>query len=133
MMVCLDTNIVIYYVGRNPAWAGKVDARLRAIVAAGDSLAVSDAARLECLVGPFQSGDASALADYLKFFSAASLQTLPVTAAVWQRAAQIRATYKLQPLDSVHLASAVEHGCGLFLSNDSQLKKCRDITVEILS
>lgn len=61
MIVCLDANIVIYHVERNPIWEPKVTARLKAAAAAGDSLAVSQAALLECLVGPLRSGYSGAL------------------------------------------------------------------------
>ncbi len=36
-------------------------------------------------------------------------------------------------MDSLHLASAVEYGCTLFLTSDAQLKRFPDILVEILS
>ena len=52
MIVCLDANIVIYLVERNPLWVPKVSARIAALRSAGDEIAVCDAARLECLVGP---------------------------------------------------------------------------------
>ena len=133
MIVCLDSNIVICGVERDPAWKAKVEARIKAILAAGDTLAFSDAVRLECLVGPLQSGDASVLADYRKFFDSPALQALAVTSLVWERAAQIRAVFKLQPLDSIQLASAIEHGCGLFLTNDAHLAHCTAITVEVLT
>ena len=94
---------------------------------------MSDVARLECLVGPFQSGEASVLADYRKFFGLPGIQMLPVTPVIWERAAQVRAAYKFQGLDSIHLAAAIEHGCGLFLTNDAPLKRCSDITVEVLT
>jgi uncharacterized protein len=58
---------------------------------------------------------------------------LPVTSAVWERAASVAATYKLKPLDAVHLGAAIEHGCGLFLTNDVQLARCTDIPVEVLT
>ncbi len=51
MIVCLDSNILIYYVERHPVWAPKVDGRFKILAAAGDMLTASDAARLECLVG----------------------------------------------------------------------------------
>lgn len=35
--------------------------------------------------------------------------------------------------DALHLAAAIEHGCGLFLTNDAKLANCTDITVEVLS
>lgn len=133
MIVCLDANIVIYYVERHPIWEPKVTARLGAFAASGDTVAVSDVARLECLVGPLQSGDAAVFADYQKFFGSPDIQMLPVTAGIWERAAQIRAGFHLQPLDSTHLASAIEHGCGLFLTNDALLRRCTVITVEVLT
>ena len=36
-------------------------------------------------------------------------------------------------LDSVHLAAAIEHGCGLFLTADAQLARCTAISVEVLT
>jgi predicted nucleic acid-binding protein len=53
--------------------------------------------------------------------------------AVWERAARLGATFNLKPLDSLHLATAIEHGCGLFLTNDTQLTRCTDIPVEVLT
>ncbi len=57
MRACLDTNVIIYLVERNPAWYPRVAARLAALRTAGDEIAVSDVARLECLVGPLMSRD----------------------------------------------------------------------------
>jgi predicted nucleic acid-binding protein len=133
VIVCLDANIVIYYVEGNPIWQPKVNARLKAIADAGSSLAVCEAAILECLVGPLQSGSTSVIADYQTFFSSLAIQMLPVTAAVWQSAAQLRAVFKLHPLDSIHLASAAEHGCGLFLTSDARLARCASIPVDVLT
>ncbi len=121
MIVFLDSNVVIYYIECDPYWGPKVEDRLRKIAANNDMLATSDAVRLETLIGPFQSGDTAVLADYQKFFNSSGIQMLPVTAAVWEQAARIRAGLKLPVLDSIHLATAIEHGCGLFLTNDLQL------------
>ena len=56
-------------------------------------------------------------------------------AAVCERAARIRAASRfcLKAPDCLHLAAAIEHGCGSFLTNDRQLTLCTDIVVEILS
>jgi predicted nucleic acid-binding protein len=133
MIVFLDSNVVIYYIESDPYWGPKVEARLRKIAADKDMLATSDAVRLETLIGPFQSGDTAVLADYQKFFNSTGVQMLPVTGAVWEHhAARIRAVYKLQVLDSIHLATAIEHGCGLFLTNDLHLANFESIKVEVL-
>jgi hypothetical protein len=67
VIVCLDANIISYYVERSPFWEPKVTARLASVAASRDTVAVSEAALLECLVGPIQSGDTSILADYQRF------------------------------------------------------------------
>jgi predicted nucleic acid-binding protein len=133
MIVCLDTNLVIYLVEANPVWTPKATTRLATLRDAGDTVAVSDAARLECLVKPLATGNAADAASYQSFFAIPQVQMLAVTAAVWERAARLGATFNLKPLDSVHLATAIEHGCGLFLTNDAHLARCTDIAVEVLT
>ena len=56
-----------------------------------------------------------------------------MTTATWDHAARIGADFRLEALDSVHLATAIEHGCDLFLTHDAQLARCTAITVEVLS
>jgi predicted nucleic acid-binding protein len=112
----------------------KVISRLASAKAAGDSIAVCDLARAECLVAPYKNGDAAVLADYQRFFSSATVKMLPLTPAVYERAAMIRvaALMKIKLPDALHLAAATEHGCGLFLTNDALLSRCSSISVEVL-
>lgn len=69
MRVYLDTNCVIYLVENHPAWCPKVTARVTAMRAAGDELAVGDLSRAECLVAPFKNRDAGLEARYRTFFN----------------------------------------------------------------
>ncbi|APW61881.1 type II toxin-antitoxin system VapC family toxin [Paludisphaera borealis] len=75
------------------------------------------------------------LADYQRFFSSSAVEMLPMTAAVCERAAEIRvaSALKIKLPDALHLAAALEHGCGLFLTNDGPLAGCAAITVEVLT
>lgn len=132
-MVFLDANPVIYHVEQPAAWGPKASARITALVAAGEQLAVTDLVRMECLVGPLKKGDAKLVNDFGTFFHSPDVRVLPITAAVIDRAATIRATHGFKPLDALHLAAAVEHGCTLFLTNDGGLKAFPDIPVEVLS
>lgn len=133
MIVALDANIVIYLVEANPTFAPIAAARLAVLRAAGDEIAFCDAGRLECLLKPLASGNATDIATNRAFFNSPAVSMLPVTASVWERAAQIGATFRLKPLDCVHLAAAVEHGCGSFLTNDAQLARFTSIPVEVLT
>ena len=132
-MVFLDANPVIYYVEQPVIWGPKATARITAFVAAGEPLAISDLVRMECLVGPLKKGDAKLSNDFRTFFISPDVRVLAITAAITDRAAMIRATHGFKPLDALHLAAAVEHGCGVFLTNDAGLKSFSDIVVEILT
>lgn len=133
MIVYLDTNIVIYFVEKHATYGPKVAARLAAAYAAKDTLALSDLTRMECLVGPLQSGKQLLLAKFNAFFQLPTVTVLSMSAAVFDRAARVRALWRFSALDALHLAAAVEHGCGLFLTNDARLARFPDIPVEILT
>ncbi|MHB1426258.1 MAG: hypothetical protein ACYC3I_24090 [Gemmataceae bacterium] len=60
MILFLDTNIVIYVVEGNPAFAPKAVLRLAAAQSAGDSFTISDLTRMECLVGPLKTNNTAA-------------------------------------------------------------------------
>jgi predicted nucleic acid-binding protein len=96
-------------------------------------VAFCDAGRLECLTKPFALGNVTDIVTYQSFFNSPQVKMLPVTATIWERAAEIGAKFRLKPLDSVHLAAAIEHNCSTFLTNDIQLARCPEILVEILS
>lgn len=135
MIVCLDANCVIYLVEADATWGPKITAKLAVLRAAGHEIAVSDLGRTECLAVPFASGDAAIIADYQTFFASPAIRVLPLTAAVCERAARLRAAsrFRLKVPDCLHLAAAIEHGCGSFLTNDRQLIICTDIFVEVLT
>lgn len=134
MIACLDANCVIYLIENNPVWGLKVIARVGTLRLEGHTIAVADLARAECLAKPLQQGNAPILADYSAFFADPDVQMLPMTAAVCERAARLRVAshFRLSLADCLHLACAIEHGCGLFLTNDTQLTRCTDIAVEVL-
>ena len=132
MIVCLDSNIVVYLIETDPTWTPKAAARMGALRAAGDEVAVCDAARLECLIGPMASGAKGVEAHYRAFFADPLVRLLPVSSATWEQAAQLGATFNFKPMDSLHLATAIEHGCGLFLTADGRLGRCTAIAVEVL-
>ena len=93
----------------------------------------SHLARLECRVKPLRDGDAALLATYDAFFTRARLVVFDLTAAVLDRATELRARHGFKTPDAIHLASAIEAGADAFLTGDAGLAKCPGITVEVLS
>jgi uncharacterized protein len=132
MIVYLDTNIVIYSVEGTAGFGPRAMKRLAAAQTSGDELMASDLTRMECLVGPLKKGSAVLEAAFRTFFTAPGLKVVPITAAVCDRAAVIRAKFGFKPMDALHLAAAVEHGANLFLTNDARLSSFVGLTVEVL-
>jgi len=132
MLVYLDTVICIYAVEGAPSFQARARARLAAMQAAGDQPAISDLSWLECRVKPIRIADAAALADMEAFLTGSDVVRVPIPTAVYERACRIRAVHNYKLADALHLAAAVESGCGLFLTNDHRLSGFLDITVEVL-
>jgi predicted nucleic acid-binding protein len=133
MLVYLDTAIVIYFVEQVPQFFPLVQQRLNDLHNAGDQPALSDLTELECLVQPLRQNNAVVEADFETFFALANIVHVPLTSAVYRRAARIRAVHRFQLADSLHLAAAIEGGCGLFLTNDHRLRVFPDIPIEVLT
>jgi predicted nucleic acid-binding protein len=138
MLIYLDTCIFIYWVKGPAPFATRVRAHLATLQVAGHRFAISELSRLECLVKPLGRGDGALLLDYERLFLAPNMTFVPLTAPVYERAANIRGAHaypsgkRYSVQDALHLAAAVQAGCGSFLTNDHRLAGFPDITVDVL-
>lgn len=132
MLIYVDSVILIYFLDTVGPFNVRAVARMSALQAANDFAVFSDLTRLECRVKPLKIGATTALADFDSFFGRPDVRLAPITAAVFDRAAFVRATYNFKLGDSLHLAAAVEARCDLFLTNDVRLSAFTDIPIEVL-
>ena len=129
MRVYLDSAPVIYAVERVSGYVAEVDA----ILSAADVVQVaSDLTRLECRVKPIRDSDRDLLADYDEYFGRTVSEIVALSRVVVDRATEIRASYGFRTPDAIHLASALESNCDLFLTNDHRLDRFPDIAVQIV-
>lgn len=132
MLIYLDANIVIYFVENPAVFGSKAQARLQAINIS-DGIAASELTRTECCNYPLRMINFPLLRLYDGFFSRPDVQILPITANAFRRATMIQAAYDFGTVDAIHLATAVENGCDIFLTNDGRLSRCTDLTIEVLA
>jgi predicted nucleic acid-binding protein len=104
MRVFLDSVIIIYYLDHTGNFQARAANRLSACHAAGDEVVINDLVRMECRVDPIRKGDHLRLARFDGFFSHPDVQVVPITPAVFDRAAQIRATHGYKTIDAINLA-----------------------------
>ncbi len=132
MLIYCDSVIVIYLLDTIGPFQARAQARIAALRAAGDRIAGSDLVRLECRVKPLRNGDTTCLNQFDGIFALPDVSVVPLTTAVYDRATLLRATRNFKLGDAIHLAAAIEGGCGLFLTNDARLSRCSEISVEVL-
>jgi len=88
----------------------------------------------ELLVKPFKDNNQQLVELYEEFlFQTPGIAVKALSKKIAKQAAQYRADYNLKTPDAIQLATAVQHGCKLFLTNDHQLKRVTDIRVITLT
>jgi predicted nucleic acid-binding protein len=131
-LIYIDANVVIRLVEGNAAARAPLAARLVSSLGVSGSMATSRLSRLECRSKPMQTGDVTTLAQFDLFFAGMELVLFEISAAVIERATDLRAKYNLRSPDAIHYATAVEIGATVFLTGDRAFFRCSEVPVEIL-
>ena len=131
MNLYLDTAIVVYLVEQPVPFGAQACAKIAALQPT--ALTVSELVRLEVLVVPRRNNDLAREQEFHDFFRQNALPLRPLDRAVMDTAINLRAKYRtLKTPDAIHLATAIEAQCDLFVSNDAKLRQVSEIPVEIL-
>lgn len=135
--LALDTAPLIYYIEKDANYFDSMKKIMRYISRSTHITAYASVMTLkEVLVKPLTSGDTALAEEYESILTDNDqLQLMEVTPAIARKAAELRAIYKkgLKPLDAVHVATAIVSECEVFLTNDDELKKIKEIKVVCLS
>lgn len=132
--LAVDTAPFIYLVEGHPQFGPQVRSVVEHAESAGLVLVSSVLTLTEVLTLPFDKG-ATDLADAYKalLLHTPYLRIEPIGPQVAERAAQLRARYRLETPDAIQLAVAQEAGCEAFLTNDRQLRRVDTLAVLVLS
>ena len=131
--LCMEAAPLIYYVEENPVYSAKFDAILT-VVESADIVVISSVITLtEVLTQPLKLRDLRLVTEYRDILlHNGQFQLLPVTQAIAEKAAELRARYNLRTPDALHVATALESDCDAFLTNDMGIKRVTEITVLVL-
>ncbi|HEX7379271.1 MAG TPA: PIN domain-containing protein [Pirellulales bacterium] len=122
-IVALDTAPLIYFIEEHPLYLPIVEPFFTALDAGVFQVVTSTLTLLEVLVQPLRQDNRS-LADLYAtiLLEAAGVTTLPITAPIATRAAQLRAAQTISTPDALQLATALAAGATVFVTNDLRLK-----------
>jgi uncharacterized protein len=134
-VVALDTMVWIYELEAHPEFGPIVRSFFRDGLEAGRNRAGSSLLTLgELLVQPLSLGRLELVDRYRRIFTPDSgFAVWEVTRDVVETAAALRAKYRLRMLDALHVASALVHRAGFFVTNDEGLRRVNEVKVLILS
>ena len=132
--IYLDANIVVYGIEGYAMYAALLRALLTAMDT-GEILAVTSELTLaEVLVKPKRDANDPLQRAYRAFLQPTpALHIIPITRAVLEDAATIRASDAVKLPDAIHLATAAQQGCDAFLTNDRALGSVPFANVRLIS
>jgi predicted nucleic acid-binding protein len=129
----LDSAVFIYHFEAHPRYKA-LCAEVFDCMEAGTIQAVTSTVTLiEVLVQPLAKGEQELSVryeQYLRFGPSLTLRSLDPDVAL--RAAQLRARYRLRTPDAIQLATAIEFGSRLFLTNDDRFRKVTEVDIVVL-
>lgn len=129
----LETAPLIYYVEENPTYVAKMDAIIEAIQDKPIEAISSVITLTEVLTHPFKLGDTRLEQEYRDILlNSEEFRLLPVTSRIAEAAADLRARYNLRTPDALHVATGIDVGCDVFLTNDRGIKPVTEIVVLVL-
>jgi predicted nucleic acid-binding protein len=120
----LDTSIFIYHMEAHPAYQPLTQELLAGVESGRWSAVTSVITIMELTVRPWQLDRpevARAYETLLVHFP--HLVLLEVNRDTARRAAQLRAHYRVRPVDALQVATALDHGATAFVTNDHALKR----------
>lgn len=119
----IDTNVLIYLLEGTKQYQEKVASLISQLDKLECKIFTSEITLAECLVKPFADEDTHSQSVYISSIKSSDFLTVKsVSKKILIEAARLRSVFKNKLPDSIHLATALENHCDLFIGNDKKLK-----------
>ena len=132
--VYLDTNIFIYTLEGFPIYKKLLTDLFEAVEDGQITIVTSELTLAECLVKPCKDKNQILKDLYNSFIQQSDfLAVLPINRNALIKSAELRAEVGGKLPDAIHVASAVDYECDVFLTNDKVIKGSNTLTFLFLS
>jgi len=130
----VDANVIIYLLEHNEEFGEKTLNLFEFGEDHGITFITSEIGMAECLFGAHKMGSDQLVKQYEKFFyEIAAVRLLPVEREILETTARIGAKQRLKFVDAIHVASALEFGCDVFITNDTGIKSMDRLPVVLIA
>ena len=132
--VFIDTAPIIYYIEAHPQYGPLVTDIVEAFQSGKLAAFSSVITLVEVLPKPIEAGNETLARQFSDFLRAGkNISMLEITADIAELAGRLRGRYTfLRTMDAIQIAASLEAKVAAFITNDSKLKKVKDIMVIVL-
>lgn len=131
--IYLDSNIIIYRTEGEPALRARVHQALTEYVLEGAQFFTSELTVGECLIGAYRKSPSNEEVYHSVFAAADFIHLSSITQHVMMRGALLGAKLNMKLFDAIHVATAEEMECSVFLTNDRGIRAPAGIELRYLS
>ncbi len=132
-VIGLDTAIFIYVLEEHPHYAARAEKILSAVERGMVSAIFASIGIIEILTGPKKKNRYDLAAEYRELIAHfPNLTIMGLSEPIIERASDLRARYGIATPDAIHIATAAVFGADVFITNDKNLKKVKEIPVKLL-
>ena len=130
--VYYDASVFIYSLERIEPYRSLLESVWLASQANQFEIISSELVLLETLVKPLRAKDEILTKLFRSLLYSKEVRLIPATAALWENAADLRASIGLKAPDALHSATALQEGVRSFMTNDVDFRKVPDLPVVLL-
>lgn len=129
----IDAAPLVYYVEENSHYVDRMDVIVVAVEDPSVKAFSSVVTLTEVLTHPLRLGQHHFEQEYRGILLYSDgFQLLPVTIETADIAAHLRARYNLRTPDALHVATAMQANCDVFLTNDTDIRRVTELRVLLL-
>ena len=130
--IYMDAGGFIYSVGRIEPYRTLMEPMWQQAKTGQFVIVTSELSVMETIIKPLRDGDEMLQKLFRDLLNSNEVRLAPATRALWEAAAEIRATLNLRTPDALHAATSIQEGCTLFITNDSVFRRVAGLPVVVL-
>ena len=132
--VYIDANLFIYLLDGSEPFVSMVQPFFEAVLDGEIIGYTGDAVIAEVMVQPYKLGNTANIARFKAFFAQDNfLSIVSHDAEAFKLASQLSGTQGMKLVDSLHMATAIQAGCGYLVTHDRGVKSADGVRVVQLS